>query len=178
MTTQDSILQKHDTAAAAVVQDQTKLNRMKTRYLKMNWLIPVLGIAVVAGSIVAGTTYLNLERKTQAAEALTATLDRLYQDQMLSAALKTLHAGEAAVAAQRLDLLLCDDILRTNSELASADARTRTFVEDAFRRIALLRPKIAHGAAAGSAQDCTGDQAAAQRILELALAGDHSTQTK
>ena len=62
---------------------------MKTRYIKMDWLIPVLGIAVVAGSLLAGTTYLNLERKIHADEAFTATLDRLYQDHQLSVALKT-----------------------------------------------------------------------------------------
>jgi hypothetical protein len=66
----------------------------------------------------------------------------------------------------------------TNSELASADPRTRTIVEDAFRRIAQVRPKSAHSAAAGSGQECSDDQSAAQRILELALAGNHSTQTK
>ena len=149
---------------------------MKTRYIKIDWLIPVLGIAVVAGSLLAGTTYLNLERKIHADEAFTATLDRLYQDQQLSAALKTIHDGEVGVAAQRLDLLLCGHILRTNSELASADPRTRTFVEDAFRRMARVRPKSPNGAATGSAQECSDDQTAAQRILDLALASDHSTQ--
>ena len=151
---------------------------MKTRYLKIDWLIPVLGIAVVAGSLVAGTTYLNLERKIHANEALTATLDRLYQDHQLSVALKTIHNGEVAAATQRLDLLLCGHILTTNSELASADPRTRTIVEDAFRRIARIRPKSAHTTAAGSTQECNEDQAVAERILELALASDHSTQMK
>ena len=144
----------------------------------MDWLIPVLGIATVAGSLVAGSTYLNLERKLHADEAFMATLDRLYQDQKLSAALKTIQEGKVDVAAQRLDVLLCGDILMTNSELASADARTRSYVEDAFRRIARVRPKSAAGTAAGSAQACAYDQTAAQRILELALAGDHSKQTK
>lgn len=151
---------------------------MKTRYLKMDWLIPVLGIAVVAAGLMAGTNYLNLERKIQANEALMATLDRVYQDQQLSLALKTLHDGEADVAAQRLDQLLCGHILTTNSELASADARTRTVVEDAFRRIARIRPKTADGAAAGSAHESNGGLAAAQRILEQALAGDHTARTK
>jgi hypothetical protein len=151
---------------------------MKTRYLKIDWLIPVLGIAVVAGSLVAATTYLDLERKAQAEESFTATLDRLYEDQQLSTALKTLHDGAVDAGVQRLDLLLCGHILRTDSELASAGARTRTFVEDAFRRIAQVRPKSAHSAAAGSGQECSDDQSAAQRILELALAGNHSTQTK
>ena len=61
---------------------------MKTRYLKIDWLIPVLGIAVVAGSLVAATTYLDLERQAQAEESFTATLDRLYEDQ------QTQHGAE------------------------------------------------------------------------------------
>ena len=142
---------------------------MKTRYLKINWLIPLLGIAVVAGSLVAVTTYLDLERKIQAAEAYSATVAVCIKDYQLIAVLKTIHDGEVDAAARRLDLILCGDVLKTDAELASADARTRTFVEDAFRRIALLRPKVAHSAAAGSAQECGDDQTAAQRILETCV---------
>ena len=144
----------------------------------MDWLIPVLRIAAVAAGLMAGTNYLNVERKIQANEALRATLDRVYQDQQLSLALKALHNGEGDQAAQRLDLLLCGHILTTNSELASADGRTRIVVEDAFRRIARVRPKAARGAAAGSTHECIGDQAAAERVLELALAGDHTARMK
>jgi hypothetical protein len=155
---------------------------MKTQYLKMNWLIPVLGMVVVADSLVAGSTYLKLERRINSEEALTATLDRLYQDQRISSVLKSMHNGELdgelELAMQRLDLLLCGSILKTDAEMDSADVRTRIFAEDAFRRIALLRPMNPHSAVAGSAQDCCDDQSAAQRILELALASDHSTQAR
>ena len=151
---------------------------MKTTYLKTDWLIPFVGVAVVAGSLVAGTTYRDLERKIQADEAYMATLDRLYEDHQISAALKTLREGSVDAAAQRLDVLLCDHILLTNAELPTADARTRTFVADSFRSIALLRPKTATAAAAGLAQVCDSDQAAVQRILALAIASDHGTQVK
>jgi hypothetical protein len=171
-------LQKHDKAAAAAIQNQTKLKRMKTKQFKMNWLITMLGIAVVAGSLVAGTTYRSLERETQANEALTATLDRLQHDLEISSTLKTIHDGNVDGAAQRLDLLLCGNILRTNAELESADVETRVHVQDAFRRKALLRPKTANGAAAAPTQECTDDRATAQRILELALAHNPGTQTR
>ena len=151
---------------------------MKTISLKTNWFVPLVGIAVVAGSVLAGSTYLELERMIAAEEAFTATLDRLYHDQQVSVALKSIHDGEVDVAAQRLDLLLCAHILKTDAELASADARTRTFVEDAFRRIALVRPKRANGAAASSAQECSDDQTAAERILSKALVIAHTAQTK
>ena len=178
MAAQCSILQKHDNAGAAIVQNQRKLNCMKTKYLIMNSFVLVLGIAVVAAGLVAGTRYLNLEQRIHADEALIATLDRLCQDHHISVALKTIHDGEADKAAQYLDLLLCGHILRTEAELASADTRTRMIVEDAFRRIARVRPKAADGAAAGSGQECNEGRAGAQRILDLALAGDHSTRTK
>ncbi len=178
MAAKRSILQKHDNAEVAVGNDHTKLNFMKTRYLKTDWLIPLVGIAVVAGSLVAGSTYLDLERQIHADEAFTATVDRLYQDQMLSAALKTIHDGEVNVAARRLDLLLCEHILRTDAELGSADARTRAFVGDAFRRIALVRPKTANGAAAGSAQECNDDQIAAEKVLSGAPVVTRTAQAK
>jgi|ERR1035437_753104 hypothetical protein len=151
---------------------------MKTKYLMIDWLIPVLGIAVVAGSLVAATTYLGLEKKMHADEAFAATLNRLYQDQQLSVALKTLHDGAVDAAAQRLDLLLCGHIIRTHEESASADERTRQYVEDTFRRIALLRPKNAQATAAGLARECSDDQAAAEKILAIALASAHDPQTK
>jgi hypothetical protein len=150
---------------------------MKTRYRMMNWLIPVLGIAVVAAGLVAGKSYTGLERKVQADEAFIPTLDRLQVDRQFSVALKALHDGEVDKAAQYLDLVLCWHILRTDAELGSADAQTRAYVQDVFRRIARVRPKTADGAAAGSTQECSA-QAAAQRILDLARAGDPSTRTK
>lgn len=151
---------------------------MKTRYIKMDWLMPVLGIAVVAGSIVAGSTYLDLVRRTQADEAFTTTLDRLYQDEKLSMVLKSCHDGNMAGAVQRLDWLVCANIIRTDAEQASADARTQAYVKEVFRRIALIRPRTARGPAAGPAQDCCDDQTAAERILDLTLASEHIAQAK
>jgi hypothetical protein len=156
--------------------DQTSLNYMKTniaiRNIKIDWLIPLLGIALVVGGLLAAVSYLDMERKVHSAEALAATLDNLYQDQKLSAVLKTIHEGDVAVAAQQLDLLLCDNILRLNSELASADDRTRTYVEDAFRRMARLRPRIPEAAPSKVVPEPTEDQVAAQRILALAMVSD------
>ena len=149
---------------------------MRTRILNIDWLIPFLGIALVAGTLMAATTYFNLEQKTHSAEALTTTLDRLYQEQQLSVALKTLHEGKTAVAAQRLDLLLCQNILQTNAALASADTPTRAWVQDAFRRIALIRPKTGEQSPGSLAQECSGDQVEAERILAKALAETHAAQ--
>ncbi len=141
---------------------------MKTRYLKADWLVPIVGLALVAGTLMTARAYLNFEKKTDTEQGLTATLDRLYQDQQLTMALKTLHDGDAAAAAERLDLLLCQQIVRLDAELASADARTRAFVEDALQRIALVRPRAAEIGPGGSARDRSEDEIAAERILSRA----------
>ena len=149
---------------------------MSTRCFKIDWLIPLAGIALVAVSLVGAATYLGLEREIRAKETFGVTLDRLFQDQTVCAALKTIRDGEVDLAARQLDLRLCDDILQTNAELAGADARTREYVTDAFRRIALMRPKLGSGETGGPAQACSEDQKAAERILELALAGGQRVQ--
>ena len=143
---------------------------MKTPYIRIDRLIPWLGIALVAAGFAAAATYLDLERKVHSGEAFAATLDRLYQVQKLNAALKTLRDGDAGTAAQRLDLLLCDNILTLNSELASADDRQRAYVKDAFLTIARLRPKNPD-TTTGVAQELNNDQIAAEQILAQACVG-------
>jgi len=139
----------------------------------VDWLISVLGMAVVAGCLVAAINYRDLERQAQAEAAFIPALERLSCDHTLSLALKALHDGEVDRAARRLDLLVCWDILRTDAELASADPETRAWAEDIFRKIAQVRPKTAEGAA-----DSGGPRAPAQQVLERALTADHSGQTR
>lgn len=143
--------------------------RMKTNYMNMDWMIPWLGIAVVAGGVAAAAAYLDFERKIHSAEAFTETLDRVYQNQVLSSALKTIRDGDVVVAAQRLDLLLCDNILALNSGLASANDREAAYVKNAFVSIAKLRPKNPD-AAAGAAPVPRTDQTEAEKILRQASA--------
>ncbi len=151
---------------------------MKTKCLKIDWLAPLVGVVLVAGVLVAATTYVDLERQSSANLALASTLDRLYQDQALSAALKEIHDGKTNAAAQRLDVLLCDHIVRINSEAASADAPTRTYVEDSFRRIARVRPMTGAGAVGPAAADRSEAQAEAEQILAMVLAGNHLVQAQ
>jgi len=142
---------------------------MKTKGIKLERLIPCLGIALVACGLMGAATYLNLHRKNQAAEASMATIRRLFQEQQLSVALKRIHDGDVAEAAKGLDLLLCGDILLTNAELPTADPETRTLVQNTFRRIAQARPKT-EGTAADPIHKHVNDQLAAERVLTLALA--------
>jgi hypothetical protein len=151
---------------------------MKTRCMKVDWLVPWLGIAVVAGALMAATAYLELQRRVRASEELTATLEGLHASQILSAALKAIHDGQTDAAAQRLDLLLCGTILRFNEGLASADAQTRAYVQEGFRRIALTCPKTAAGELGASAQTFNEDQAAVEGILARALTSTHTAQVR
>ncbi len=149
---------------------------MKTNYLKTNWLALVLGVVVVGGGLVAATTSVKLERQLRAHDEFGTMLDRLYADQRLCVALKSLHEGKAEEAAQRLDQLFCESILRLDAELPSADERARAYVEDSFRRFALVRPKPVAQGTDGSAPRFSEDQAAAERILGRVAAGAHMAQ--
>jgi hypothetical protein len=164
------MLQGQDNSEPTVFHQQTEVNAMKKKYIRIDRLIPWLGIALAAAGFAAAATYLDLDRKVHSGEAYTATLDRLYQAQTLSAALKTLHDGDPGTAAQRLDLLLCDNILNINSELSSADDRQRAYVQDAFTRIARRRPKESN-ATAGDAQAPGNDRTEAEKILAQACVG-------
>ncbi len=172
------ILQKHDTAQGAVDQTRLTLKVMKTIFAKKSWVIPLLGSVLVAGALVAVKSYCNLEQRTHEAEALSATLGRLYDDQQLSMALKSMHDGDVKEAARRLDQLLCNNILLTNAERASADPRTQAFVEEAFRRIALTRPKVTSEGQAGPGQGSFESQAAVEKVLSGFLTSGQTVQAR
>ncbi len=151
---------------------------MKTNCLKMNWLIPTLGIAVIAGIYLTASTYLDLEQRVEAEQAFVVTVDRVYQAQQLSMALKSFQAGEVKDAAQRVDLALCNQILRLDSELAASDARTKALVGMAFERIAAARPKTGHEPQAGTVQRGDDARTAAEKILTITVASARGTQMK
>jgi hypothetical protein len=143
----------------------------------MKWLAVLVGIGVVVCAVLAATTYLDLQRKLYAEQEFKATLERLFNDEVLCVAVKKLRAGEKEDAVRRLDLLLCQHVLVTDDELASADARSRECIEDAFRRIALLRQKAGEGSA-DNAQLRQGEQSAAEKVLLRALGTIQTAQSK
>jgi hypothetical protein len=151
---------------------------MKTTSFGRNWVIPLLGIAVVAGAVIVRANYLRLEQETWSADALQATIDRLYHDQNLSVALKKLHEGDVDGAVKRLDVVLCDDIVRLDSELEDADQHTRTCVGEGLRRIAHVRPVSPQAAQSGTVPGWVDTQTAAQRILSLAVANELRAESK
>jgi hypothetical protein len=142
---------------------------MKTGYIKMNWLIPSLGIALVAVGVIAAATYLDLERQNHSAEVSMARMARLHQDLQLCGVLRTIQAGDVSSAARQLDLLVCNDIVAVNSQLASADPEDCKFIRNAFVRFALIRPRSA-ALLTDATQELRSDQIEAETIL--AQAGD------
>jgi hypothetical protein len=174
-------LQKHDIAGRTVCHAEKKVNDMKTRDTKADWLVPVLGIVLVAVGVAVAASYVDLERKIHRGEEMTAMLDHLYQDQQLSAVLRLMKNGEAAAAARSLDLVLCDNVLLINAQLAAADEPTQVFARDTFARIAAVRPKNPEGG--GGAPRLSDDQIAAEKILLQACAenrgaGDGATAAR
>ena len=143
---------------------------MKTNYLKTDWLIRLLGIALVAVAAMAAATYLNLERKVHSAEVFNANYDRLCQDVELCSALRAIHEGDISGATRRLDLKLCQDIIALNQQLASADAGDRVFIKNAFVRFTLLRPRSAE-LLTDDTKELNPDQVEAERILQEACDG-------
>jgi len=137
---------------------------MKTDSIRINWMMPVVGIVLTACALMAAAPYLGIKRFNHASQDFGATLDRLYQDQKLSAALKEIHKGDVGTAAQRLDMMLCNDIVRVNSQLGSASDAERVFVRGIFARIARVRPNNAE-TTGGGAYTPTRDQTEAERIL-------------
>jgi hypothetical protein len=139
---------------------------MKTRYIKVKRVVGVLGMLLVVAAAVGVATYLDIERKARAGEAITATLTQLYHDHTMSAVLRSIQEGDVAGAAQRLDMALCDDILEINSKSATADDRQKSYTQHMFARIAVTRPSNAQIAASG--RELSEDEIAAEQVLILA----------
>jgi hypothetical protein len=77
---------------------------------------------------------------------------------------RSLREGDLNAAAQRLDGLLCDDILPLNSELPYAEGADRAFIKSAFAVISRVRPTCA-ALLAETRQQPNGDHVEAERIL-------------
>jgi hypothetical protein len=160
-----------------IMSDQQVTHRMKPNRIRVGRLIPWLGVALLSGLVIVTATYVNSDPKSRDSELSASTVNRLIRDQQLSLALKRLHNGQVAAAAQSLDLLLCGDILLTNGELDSFDPETQMRVRQAFRSIGMTRPNT-QVADTGSTQEHIVDQIAAQRILTLALATPKAAEPK
>ncbi len=116
---------------------------MKTNVFKVDWLIPVLGLALVGGGYALTKSYLGLQAEIRAEEQLMATIDRLAEDCRLTQVLLQAQDTGCAVAAQSLDELLSANIAAVSSDLASAEpqaqAQAQAMAEACFKHIARRR---------------------------------------
>ena len=142
---------------------------MKTRTLRIDWLIPVLGIALVGGGYLPMKSYLGFKEQIGSEEQFSATMDCLWEDCDLSQMLIQAQASGCATTARSLDELLSAKVATDSARLASADRDTRGLVEDFPRFIDRRRSestRMAGDVPAGRSER----EIAGQRVLTQTLA--------
>ncbi len=149
---------------------------MQPKHFKTNWLMSGFALVLAAGTVGANLAYWDCQERIQAHEKLNAVVDRIYIDQQVSSVLKQMRNGEAEPASQRLDGVLCGDILRLDAELGALDDHTRQFVLASFERMARVRPRVSEFPAQGVSANYTQDQLSAQKILSLAARATTGSQ--
>ena len=142
---------------------------MKTKTLRINWLIPVLGIALVCGGYFAMKSYSEFQEQIRYAEQSIATCDRLWEKVDLSQIMVQAQHGGCSMTALSLDGLLSASLWTESGQLAPADTNERAMVEVVTRFIDRRRPEstpTAGGVRAGGSEQ----EVAGQRILTQTLA--------
>jgi hypothetical protein len=137
---------------------------MKDKNINIKWLIPSLGIALVAGGLMGAAINSKLEQEAHFGEGDRGALERLRLEDGICCGLRALHAGDVNSAAQQLDRVLCEDILLLSSELASLEVVDRAFMKNAFARFSTVRPTCA-ALQARTSQQPNDDEVKAERLL-------------
>jgi hypothetical protein len=145
-------------------------NYMKTNAFRVNWLIPLLGIALFGVGYPLSKSYLSYQEQIRSGEQMYATVGRLIEDCNLSQVLIQAQNGGCEMTARRLDELLAANIMTEGAQLASADAQTRALADFIFDRVARLSP-LGSSMPSGMSQGRSDLQSAAPGLLAQALAG-------
>jgi hypothetical protein len=161
--------QSQDLTLTGGVGVRPELNRMKANLLRTNWLIPVLGIALVGGGYPLAKSYLRFSEEIRAESQSGAIVDCLLEDYNLSRVLMQLQSGDCAAPARSLDELLSANIMTINSQLASVDPQTRAVAEACFDHMGRQRAQSLP-LAAGLVKDGSSSEIAARGNLAQALA--------
>ena len=147
---------------------------MQTRTFKIDWLIPVLGIALVGGGYFPMKSYLGLQEELRSNDQLTVTLERLREDCDLSQILTQTQAGGCVAAARGLDEVLSANLANHSAQLASADADTRGLLEAVVSFIDRRRSESASMAADGlvgrSDREVAGQRNVTRTLASASLA--------
>jgi hypothetical protein len=143
---------------------------MNTRTFRIDWLIPVLGIALVGGAYFPMKSYREYQEQIRYGEQSIATWDHLWEMVDLSQIMGQAQAGGCAMTALSLDGLLSASLWTESDQLPPADTNDRVLVEAVARFIDRRRPDstpMAGGVRAGGSER----EVAGQRILTQTLAG-------
>jgi hypothetical protein len=145
-------------------------NHMKTRVFRIDWLIPVLGIALVGGGYFPMKSYLGLQEQIRSWEQLEATMDRLLECCDLSRVMVQAQSGGCASTARSLYELVAANLATESAGLASADPDARAVVERVAEYIDRRRsespPMAGDGSAAGSGYEVAGQRSLTQTLTQ------------
>ena len=142
---------------------------MKTGTFRIDWLIPVLGIALVGGGYFPVKSYLGLQEQIRSCERFEATTDRLWEYCDLGRVMVQAQSGGCASTARSLYELVAANLATESAGLAPADSDTRVLVERVAEYIDRRRPESPPMAGDGSAGG-SGYEVPGQRRLTQALA--------
>jgi hypothetical protein len=137
---------------------------MNTNALRMNWLIPALGVALVGGGYALAKAYIRIEEESRSASQSGTVVDCLLQDYKLNHVLKQLQGGGCTAPAARLEALLAIDRTAIESQLGSVDPRTRALAAACFDTAGRPRARSSE-MAAGLMAGADGARFAAARNL-------------
>jgi hypothetical protein len=111
-------------------------NHMKTSTVRMNWLIPLLGVVLLGGGFAGARSYLGFEQQIGTDLEFQATIDRIGEACDLLQVQRQFHNGGCPEAARRLDECLSASVVTLNRELASPDEQTQVMLNVFFEFMA------------------------------------------
>ncbi len=108
---------------------------MKTKTVKIDWLIPLLGIALVCGGYFLVRSWIGFQEEVRSNEQLEVTLERVREASDLCQIMTQAKAGGCVVAAQHLDEMLAATLASDGVRIASTQAESRVTLETFIRFI-------------------------------------------
>ena len=143
---------------------------MKASVFRVDWLIPVLGIALVGAAYCLMKSYAGYEQEFRSANQTMAICDRLVEDCNLTRSLVQAQNDGCAATSRGLDALLCSDMATVKADAASADPRTQRIVQACYDYLDRRRSEDSPMGAGLPARQSV-PQLAAQSVPAQTLAG-------
>lgn len=138
------------------------------KIVKVNWLIPLLGVVLVGGGYKAARSFVGFNQTLVEESRFEETIDRMLENERLFLIQAQFQSGGCPNAAGCVAEGLSESVTLLESELASPEERTRTVVARFLEHLAHMRSqhvRIAASLPAGF------DGSAAQETLAQAVIG-------